>query len=82
MSGIPELLQRDESGLVVPQHDPAALAAALERLLTDPALRVRLATCARRRVEAEFDIRRTAGQLRAVFREASSTAAELARAAG
>jgi len=82
VTGIPELLQRDESGLVVPQHDPAALAAALERLLTDPALRVRLATCARRRVEAEFDIRRTAGQLRAVFREASSTAAELARAAG
>ena len=82
VTGIPELLQGDESGLVVPQHDPAALAAALERLLTDPALRVRLASCARPRVEAEFDIRRTAGQLRAVFREASSTAAELARAAG
>ena len=82
VTGIPELLQGDESGLVVPQHDPAALAAALERLLTDPGLRVRLATCARRRVKAEFDIRRTAGQLRAVFREASSTAAELARAAG
>jgi colanic acid/amylovoran biosynthesis glycosyltransferase len=82
VTGIPELLQRDASGLVVPQHDPAALAAALERLLTDPALRVRLATCARHRVEAEFDIRRTAGQLRAVFREARSTAAELARAAG
>ena len=82
VTGIPELLQGDESGLVVPQHDPAALAAALERLLTDPALRVRLATCARRRVEAEFDIRRTAGQLRAVFREARSTVAELTRAAG
>jgi colanic acid/amylovoran biosynthesis glycosyltransferase len=82
VTGIPELLQRDETGLVVPQHDPAALAAALERLLTDPALRVRLATCARRRVEAEFDIRRTAGQLRTVFREARSTVADLARAAG
>lgn len=82
VTGIPEVLQPDESGLIVPQHDPPALAAALERLLTDPALRVRLATGARRRVEAEFDIRRTTSQLRAIFREASSSAAQLARAAG
>jgi glycosyltransferase involved in cell wall biosynthesis len=82
VTGIPELLRPDEAGLVVPQHDPPALAAALARLLTDPALRGRLATSARRRVEAEFDIRRTAGQLRAILQEASLTAAELARAAG
>lgn len=82
VTGIPELLQSGESGLVVPKHEPAALAAALERLLTDPALRVRLAAHARRRVEAEFDIRRTAARLRAIFHEASTAPVPLAQAVG
>ncbi|OLC07093.1 MAG: colanic acid biosynthesis glycosyltransferase WcaL [Gemmatimonadetes bacterium 13_1_40CM_70_11] len=82
VTGIPELLQSGESGLVVPQHDLRALAAALERLLTDPGLRVRLAARARRRVEAEFDVRRTAARLRAIFHQASSAAVPLARAVG
>ena len=77
VTGIPELVEPGDSGLVVPQHDPPALAAALELLLTDPALRVRLARGARRRVETEFDIRRTAEQLRTIFREARSTAGKL-----
>src|SRR5436190_1380670 len=34
VTGIPELLA-DDCGIVVPQHDPANLAAALERLLSD-----------------------------------------------
>ncbi|HKA58326.1 MAG TPA: glycosyltransferase [Gemmatimonadales bacterium] len=69
VTGIPELLAAD-CGILVPQHDPASLAAALQRLLTDGALRVRLATRARRRVEADFDIRSTAARLRAIFRDA------------
>ena len=81
VTGIPELLQPSEAGLAVPQHDPPALAAALERLLGDPALRVRLARHARRRVEAEFDIRRTAARLRMIFQEARSAPALLAEAA-
>ena len=45
----------------------AALAAALGRLLDDPALRVRLARGARALVEAEFDVHRQAAQLTALF---------------
>lgn len=79
VTGIPELLA-DECGLVVPQHDPPSLATALGRLLADSALRVRLATRARQRVEADFDIRCTAARLRTIFREAAARAARPSRA--
>jgi glycosyltransferase involved in cell wall biosynthesis len=54
VGGTPELIQDGETGLLVPRHDPAALAAALERLLDDPALAARLGAAARRRVETRF----------------------------
>ncbi|MBV8750598.1 MAG: glycosyltransferase, partial [Candidatus Eremiobacteraeota bacterium] len=56
-----------ESGLLVPHSDPAALAAALRRLATDRALRERVATAGRARVENEFDIASTSKQLQALF---------------
>ena len=71
VTGIPEAIRHGQTGLIVPQHDPATLAGALDRLLTDPALRVDLAAAARRLIEAEFDARRTAAQLRAIFASAS-----------
>ena len=52
---------------MVGQHDPPGLAAALERLLTEPALRIHLSVRARHLVEAEFDIQRTSSQLRTIF---------------
>src|SRR5260370_33662406 len=38
VTGIPEILHDGETGLMAPQRDPVALAAALKRLLTVPAL--------------------------------------------
>jgi glycosyltransferase involved in cell wall biosynthesis len=72
VTGIPEVLRDGETGLMVPQHDPAALAAAIERLLSDPALRVALATRARRQVEQYFDIHRNTVTLREMFRTAAA----------
>jgi glycosyltransferase involved in cell wall biosynthesis len=58
VSGIPELIEHDCSGLLVPPCDEVALADALERLL-DPlhgrALRVRLGVGGRERVVRHFD---------------------------
>src|SRR5262245_58744079 len=71
VTGIPEVVRDGETGLQVPQHDPPALAHALERLLRDGDLRVRLATAARRLMEAEFDIRRNTERRRAIFRAAA-----------
>ncbi|WP_198806089.1 glycosyltransferase family 4 protein [Leptolyngbya sp. BL0902] len=69
VTGIPEVLQHEVTGLQVPQRDPVALALALERLLRDAHLRVSLATQARQQIEANFDIHTNAAQLRRVFRQ-------------
>jgi colanic acid/amylovoran biosynthesis glycosyltransferase len=67
VTGIPEVVRHGETGLQVPQRDPQALAAAIEDLLGNSALRVELATAARRLMEAEFDIRRNTQKRRAIF---------------
>lgn len=67
VTGIPEVVRDGATGLQVPQRDPPALAAALDRLLADPQLRVRLASEGRRLIEAEFDNRRTSERRRALF---------------
>ncbi|MEE9460179.1 MAG: glycosyltransferase family 4 protein [Candidatus Bathyarchaeia archaeon] len=70
VNGIPEVLHHETTGLMVQQHDPISLANAIERLFTDPALRVNLAKNARYLFETKFDIYRNATELRSVFRRA------------
>jgi glycosyltransferase involved in cell wall biosynthesis len=55
VSGIPELVD-EHSGIVVPPGDTTALARAITTLLDDTELARRLATNARARVEADFDL--------------------------
>ena len=50
ISGIPELIEDGVTGLLVAPDDPAALAAAIERLLGDAALRRRLGEAGRKKV--------------------------------
>jgi colanic acid/amylovoran biosynthesis glycosyltransferase len=69
VSGLPEAVIDGETGLVVPQHDPAALAIAIERLLVDGELASRLAAQARRHVEESFALERSAARLRSLFPE-------------
>jgi glycosyltransferase involved in cell wall biosynthesis len=59
LSGTPELIEDGVTGLLVPPEDPAALAAALARLIGDPALRARLGRAGEARVRAVFDADRT-----------------------
>jgi len=72
VTGIPEVVRDGETGLLVPQSDAAALAAALARLLEDPSLRVTLAARARRRIEEDFDARRNSARLRQILAEVHS----------
>jgi glycosyltransferase involved in cell wall biosynthesis len=76
VTGIPEVLRHEETGLQVPQNEPQELAAALVRLLHDPELRVRLARGARRLIEADFDIQKNTARRRALFRGELRTARE------
>lgn len=55
-----EVVVDGASGLLVPPGDPAALAAAMRRLLEEPALAARLAEGGRARVEARFTLRAVA----------------------
>lgn len=82
VTGIPEVLNDGETGLLVPQHDPTALAAAMERLLADPALRVQLATRARRLIEAEFDIHHNSDHIRAIFQASAKVGIKAAQEVG
>lgn len=54
VAGCREVVQHEVTGLLVPPRDPAALAAAVLRLLDDDALRRRLGAAARRHVEEGF----------------------------
>ena len=63
VSGIPELVRHEETGLLVPERDAAALADAIVRLSQDPKLRQALGVNARQLVLAEFSSDRLADQL-------------------
>jgi colanic acid/amylovoran biosynthesis glycosyltransferase len=68
ISGIPELVHHEETGLLVPEKDVTALAAAIARLAKDEALRRRLASAGRKLVTAEFDTHRNVSRLVSLFR--------------
>jgi glycosyltransferase involved in cell wall biosynthesis len=70
VSGIPELVEHEVNGLLVPPEDPAALADALERLHADAALRRAVVEGGRATVGERFDGERLAGELAGWFREA------------
>ncbi len=71
VTGIPEAVHADVTGLLVPEGDPRALAAAIARMLDDPQLRCRLATRARALVEANFDVHRNSADLLELFAPAT-----------
>jgi glycosyltransferase involved in cell wall biosynthesis len=63
LSGIPELVSDERTGLLVPPKDVAALAAAIERYYRNPDLRKRLGRSGREKVVHEFDLYRNARRL-------------------
>jgi glycosyltransferase involved in cell wall biosynthesis len=65
--GCREVGQHERELLLVPPKDPAALTAAIERLLEDTRLRVRLGAAARKRALAHFDQYVVAGESLATY---------------
>lgn len=63
LSGIPEIVENGESGILVPPGDENALAAALITLLKSPEACRRFAESGRRRVEERFDVQRSVAAL-------------------
>lgn len=69
VGGVPELIEDGVHGLLVPPCDPAALAAAVRRLLTDQPLASRLGAAARARQRANYDLNVVVGQLEELYVE-------------
>lgn len=65
--GVPEIVIDGESGVLVPMDDAGALAAAVERLAGDAALRASLGAAGRQRVLEHFTVERTAAGVAAVW---------------
>lgn len=63
VSGIPELIQHEGSGILVPPGDPEALADALARLASDDDLRQWLGSAGRHKVMREFNLHTGAGRM-------------------
>jgi glycosyltransferase involved in cell wall biosynthesis len=70
VSAIPELLVSEETGLLVSPGDPAALADAMFRMLTDAELRRRVIPAARECVGRDFDNKRLTRALAQIYDEA------------
>ncbi len=66
-SGIPEAIENGREGLLVPEHDEAGMADAIDRLLQHPDEARRLGAAARRRFDAEFTREITSAKLQALL---------------
>lgn len=67
VGGNPELVRRDQDGLLVPRGDVPALASALRRLLSEPATRRSMGASGMRRVRDEFQMNDTVARYASLF---------------
>jgi glycosyltransferase involved in cell wall biosynthesis len=65
--GIGSVVEHTRTGVIVPERDPSGLAAAIETLARDPALRVRLGEAGRAAVMARFGWEFVAGRFEAAY---------------
>ena len=63
LAGIPELVIHEETGLLAQPGDATTLADALERLMRDPAMRLRYGRAGRGRMEKHFRVEETVAPL-------------------
>ena len=75
VGGLRDLIVDGETGLLVPSRDQSALRAALERLLRDRNLRLRLGAAARERAREHFSWPKVIDATLAAYAEASGTMA-------
>jgi glycosyltransferase involved in cell wall biosynthesis len=73
VGGIPEMIEDGVSGLLVPPHDPAALAAGIVRLLTDHPYADTLARAGHDSVHARFCVELMVHAIEAIYDEGART---------
>jgi glycosyltransferase involved in cell wall biosynthesis len=75
VGGLRDLVVDGETGILVPARDPAALRAALQRLLDDPELRRRLGAAGRQRAQERFSWAAVTEAMLAAYADATGTMA-------
>jgi glycosyltransferase involved in cell wall biosynthesis len=67
LGGIPEMVEHEVNGELVPERDPGAICAALERLISDPQRARRLGDRGRQIAREKFSIEKSGRELRELF---------------
>jgi glycosyltransferase involved in cell wall biosynthesis len=67
VEGVGRVITDGEDGLIVEPEDPAGTAAAVTRVLTEPALAARLSEAARQKVQREFSLQRMVRDYEALY---------------
>ena len=67
MGGTPEMVVEGETGLLIPPHDPAALADAISALAADPLRRRHMGEVGAARAEAEFTLSHMTDRVEALY---------------
>jgi glycosyltransferase involved in cell wall biosynthesis len=67
VSGIPEAVEHETTGVLIRPDDPQALADALVRILADPPTAARMGAAGRHRIHAEFSIAASSERLAPLF---------------
>ncbi len=72
LGGIPEVLEPSGAGVIVPLHDPVALAGGIRALLSDPALREEMGRSGREYVRERFSLEKMVDDTLVLYEEVLS----------
>lgn len=69
VAGVPDVIENNHHGLLVPERDPGALTAAIIHLIEDRATAQRLGQAARQRIETDLTWSQTAARFEQVYQD-------------
>ena len=69
VGGIPQMVEQEQTGLLIEPKDPEGLKTALEKLLSDPEVCERLGKNARAKVQKEFSIEKSLQELIKIYQQ-------------
>ena len=76
--GIPSIVQDGETGMLIPQRNEEALAEAMEQLLNNPEMRIRMGKTGRKRYEEHFTLAKFENNLGAILQDVVSRKEQIA----
>lgn len=69
VGGVPEIIENETNGFLIPPENPAALSGAILRLLKDGQMRKRLGNAGRERILAQFNFTSVMARLKQLYKE-------------